>query len=158
MSDSSNVVEILTPADRDRRVLQLKIAGASVRAIGRQFRMTDKAVLAAVDRGLPTLDSVARARIFKTDLATLDQLQSYWFAQSKNSPIAANIVLRILERRAQLLGLDSPIRLDPIQIVSNGQPPEGSTEALLAALNAIARERPARQIEAEVEASGPPAA
>ena len=139
-SDSGNIVEILTQSERDQRILQLRLAGVAVRRIGKQFRMSDKSVLAALDRTLPAVDAVSRARLFKQDLATLDQLQAWWFAQAKTSPTAAGIVLKILERRSQMCGLDAPVRLDPIQITTGGKPQQSSTAQLLAALDAIAKE------------------
>jgi len=143
MSNGGDVVEFLTPADRDQRVMQLRLAGVSIRAIGKEFKLTDRAVISALDRALPVVTAVTRARYLRETLATYDYLQTCWYLQAKSSTSAAALVMEISKRRAQLLGLDAPqhVRLDPVQLVAGGKPDENSTEALLRELNRIAGER-----------------
>jgi hypothetical protein len=158
MMDSTNgkrasAVEITSPDECDAQVLHLRLAGVSVRRIGRQYGLTDKQVLAALDRTLPTLDAEARARYLRESLGQLDELSSWRYGQAKTSAPAAMLCLRINERKAALLGLDAPahVRLDPVQIIANAGPQQGSTAALIAELDRIAEERnrsaPRLQIE-----------
>jgi hypothetical protein len=158
-SDGGNVVEILTPAQRERELLQLRLSGVSVAELSRRYRLTDRAVLKAIDKQLPALDATTRARYLKQSIATLDLLQSWWTGEAKRSPTACGLLLKILDQRAQLLGLQAPLRLDPIQVVNAASAPESSTAALLRELDRIAGERaqggPVIEAEAEPE---PPAA
>ena len=141
--NAAGAVEITSPDECDAQVLHLRLAGVSVRRIGRQYGLTDKQVLAALDRTLPTLDAEARARYLRESLGQLDELSSWWYGQAKTSAPAAMLCLRINERKAALLGLDAPqhVRLDPVQIIANAGPQQGSTEALIAELDRIVAER-----------------
>ena len=129
------------PAERDMEILQLKLSGASTKQICKRFNMRDRAVGAALDRVLPSLSEIERARYWRSSVATLDRLQLSWTALAQTSPVACGLLLRILDQRALLLGINAPARLD-LQLVVDG-PAETSTTVLLNALNAIANERPA---------------
>jgi hypothetical protein len=141
--NAASAVEITSPDECDAQVLHLRLAGVSVRRIGRRYGLTDKQVLAALDRTLPTLDAEAPARYLRESLGQLDELSSWWYGQAKTSAPAAMLCLRINERKAALLGLDAPqhVRMDPIQIIANAGPQQGSTAALIAELDRIAEER-----------------
>jgi hypothetical protein len=158
-TDTENVVEFTT---RDQQVLGLRLAGVSTRKIARELKISDKEVIAALYRALPVIDAAYRARILREELERLDQLQSWWHTQARTSATAAAIVLKIAERRAQMLGLDAPahVRLDPVQIVAGAEPQPYETAALIAALDRIAGERQpcGPQIDAEAEPPGPSAA
>jgi hypothetical protein len=157
--DTSNVVQILGPSERDAQVLALRLAGHSIRKIAVEFRMTDKAILESLDRSLPCLDASTRARYLRESLAELDELKSWWHARAKESASAAAIVLKIGERRSALLGLDAAqtSRMDPVQVVEEAAPSESSSSALLRELNRIAGERPARSVVVDEHEATPPA-
>jgi hypothetical protein len=156
-SNGGNGVELISPDDLDRKVLALRLAGVSIRKVGRELKLTDKQVLASLDRGLPRLDGPARSRYLRESLAQLDELQSWWHTAARTSATAAAIVLKVNERRGALLGLDAPahLRLDPVRIVAGAEPQESSTEALPRELDRIAAERPAGGLQSE--ADPPPA-
>jgi hypothetical protein len=130
----------------------------SVPQIGKQYRLTDKAVVKVLEKLLPTLDVATRARYLRESLGTLDMLQAWWTGQARTSAVAAGLVLKIQERRSALLGLDMPVRLDLQVLQAGDRPQEGSTEALLEQLHRIARERPSglRRIEAALDAGVEP--
>src|SRR5215831_3041040 len=93
-------------------------AGKSARAISKQLRCTVGEVDAALDRALPKIDSDARRRYVALDLNRLDELLKVFFARAiENADAQAGLlVVKILERRAMLLGLDSPQKLDIVQV------------------------------------------
>jgi DNA-binding NarL/FixJ family response regulator len=65
MSESNNVVDI---RERDQQILQLRLSGVSIPQIAKRYRLTDKAVVRAIDKLLPTLDVATRARYLKETL------------------------------------------------------------------------------------------
>ena len=110
-SGGGNVVEMITRDELDQRVLKLRSAGLSVRRLGREVGLTERQVLEALDRSLPALDAGTRARLFREDLSRLDDLMIHWWGQARaGSATATALVLKIMERRAQLTGSNLPWR------------------------------------------------
>jgi hypothetical protein len=138
-SDSANVVTFQTAAERDREILQLRLAGISISQIARRYRCKEKTVVAALDAQLPLLDNETRFRYLREAVSQLDQLTAWWWTAAKTSATATNIILKINEQRAQLLGLNAPAKIDLVRV--NEAPPPMSTEELLSALNRIAAEQ-----------------
>ena len=95
---------------RDDFILQERLAGRSARSISKQLRCTVGEVDASLDRTLPKIDNDARRRYVALDLSRLDELLKVFFARAiENVDAQAGLlVVKILERRALLLGLDSP--------------------------------------------------
>jgi hypothetical protein len=123
-------VEIRSPGERDAQFLQLRLAGVSIGTIAHRYKVRERVVLKALDKLLPTLDAATRARYLRESLGTLDMLQSWWTSEAKRSATACSLVLKIQEQRSTLLGLNAPIRLDPIQVVAAAAPEESSTQLL----------------------------
>ena len=109
---------------RDDFILQERLSGKSARAISKQLRCTVGEVDAALDRTLPKIDNDARRRYVALDLSRLDELLKVFFARAiENADAQAGLlVVKILERRALLLGLDSPQKLDIVQVQAEKQP------------------------------------
>jgi len=103
---------------RDDFILQERLSGKSARAISKQLRCTVGEVDASLDRTLPKIDNDARRRYVALDLNRLDELLKVFFARAiENADAQAGLlVVKILERRALLLGLDSPQKLDVVQV------------------------------------------
>ena len=109
---------------RDDFILQERLSGRSARSISKELRCTVGDVDAALDRVLPKLDNAARLRYISLDLQRLDALLKTFFARAieKVDAQAGLLVVKILERRALLLGLDSPQKLDIIQVQAKDAP------------------------------------
>jgi hypothetical protein len=134
----TNVVELV---DRDSQIFRLRLAGMSVRAIARQFRLTPAQVEAIVTGQCTPVTKQMKAHAFELELERLDELQSAFYAAAMaGNPQAAAITIKIYERRAAMLGYDAPsaIRLDPVQLVEAAKPQENSTDKIKAALDRIA--------------------
>jgi hypothetical protein len=103
---------------RDDFILQERLSGRSARSISKELRCTTTEVDEALDRVLPKIDNTAKLRIIALDLDRLDQLLKTFFARAieKVDAQAGLLVVKILERKAALLGLDSPQRLDVVQV------------------------------------------
>ena len=99
-------------------ILQERLTGRSARSIAKQLSLPVSEVNAALDRTLPQLDNAARLRHISLDLSRLDGLLEtfYKLAIEKQDIQAALCVVKILERKARLLGLDQPTKLDVVQV------------------------------------------
>jgi hypothetical protein len=109
---------------RDDFILQERLSGKSARAISKQLRCTVGEVDASLDRTLPKIDNDARRRYVALDLNRLDELLKVFFARAiENADAQAGLlVVKILERRALLLGLDSPQKFDVVQVQAQETP------------------------------------
>jgi len=100
------------------------LSGRSARSIGKQLNLTVGEVDASLDRTLPKIDNDARRRYVALDLNRLDELLKVFFARAiENADAQAGLlVVKILERRALLLGLDSPQKFDVVQVQAQETP------------------------------------
>jgi hypothetical protein len=96
----------------------------------------------------PTL----RQRTILMELERLDAMQKAHYASAVQGAVPATVcVLKIMERRAKLLGLDAPVRIDdPLR--SDESESGSDTAALLRELERIAMERGAKGAVIEGEA------
>jgi hypothetical protein len=145
---SSNVI-VLHDDDQDRKILQVRLAGTSIRKIGREFGLTDKQVLASLDRSLPSLTPETRIRLFKEDLARLDELMIHWYALAQTGhATATTLCVKLMERRAQMIGADAPVHMRVEVVDQSATEQSSSTDILLRELNRIAAEaKPVNLIE-----------
>ena len=109
---------------RDDFILQERLSGRSARSIGKQLNLTVGEVNASLDRTLPTIDNDPRRRYVALDMGRLDGLLETFYSRAieKADAQAGLLVVKILERRALMLGLDSPQKLDIIQLQAQRQP------------------------------------
>ncbi len=97
---------------KDRQVLELRRAGVTFDVIAARLGFRDRSgAYRAYSRAmLRTLQPVA-AEIRTLEVDRLDRLHAaYWPAALQGDVQAAVTVLRIMDRRAKLLGLDAPAR------------------------------------------------
>jgi len=109
---------------RDDFILQERVSGRSTRSIAKELSLTISEVNASLDRTLPTIDNPARLRHISLDLSRLDRLLETFHKRAieKEDTQAALCVVKILERKAALLGLDSPQKVDIVQLQTQQQP------------------------------------
>jgi hypothetical protein len=75
------------------------------------------------------------------DLERLDRLTTRCLdAVEKGSLAAGHLLLKVCERRSAMLGTDSPLRVDPVQLIEVERP-ETSTENLRRIFEEVRRER-----------------
>ena len=103
---------------RDDFILQERLTGRFARSISKELRCTVSEVNAALDRTLPQIDNAMRVRHISLDLQRLDELLKVFFARAveKVDAQAGLVCVKILERKAALLGLDQPTKLDVVQV------------------------------------------
>ena len=100
---------------RNKKILDLRIAGLSERAIAEEIgNISDTTVHKVINEALEQLNAkiMYRAGVIKRmELERLDRLYSALFA-NRNDPRVADTLLRIMERRARYLGIDAPVRTE----------------------------------------------
>lgn len=104
--------------DHDDYILQETLDGKSARAIGKQLKCTVGEVHTVLDRVLPTIDNEARLRHIMLDLQRLEQLLAVFLKRAiedKDQP-SGMLCVKILERKAALIGIDSPTRIDVLSL------------------------------------------
>ena len=140
----------ITKAEELRReALFLRSTGASFAAIGKRLGVSKSAAFKAVNTALQALreEITEQAKLLQAQEAErLDQLQlGVWADAIGGNVVAIQTVLRIMERRAKLLGLDQPVKVAQTN-------PDGS--ALPAPDQMSREEREARIAELEAKRRG----
>ena len=96
-------------ADRVLQATELRRAGASYEEIGRALGISKQNAHRLVTRALAKAlrDHAEHIRIIEEE--RLDKIQrAAWPAAMRGEVVAINTVLRVMERRAKMLGLDAP--------------------------------------------------
>lgn len=116
MATKGNNPKVTRARDREAKALELRKAGASFPAIGQALGISDEGARKAVSRALArvaqqTDESATEYRAL--ELERLDHMQMKIARQVNDGHLGAiDRALRIMERRAKLLGLDAPVRQD----------------------------------------------
>jgi len=121
MSESKTSQRRLEAAENQRKALELRKAGVTFASIAETlgYRGPSGAYRAVMSALRKTLQEPAD-EVRKMEAERLDALLLALWAQAKSgNQGAVDRVLRVMERRAKLLGLDMPTRAD---ITSGGQP------------------------------------
>jgi hypothetical protein len=96
------------------QALELRKAGASFIQIGAQIGLTKQRAFQLVSEGLQELNATcanAAEELRRIELERCDALTLKLWPQSDN-PRVCDSILRIMERRAKLLGLDAPAKAE----------------------------------------------
>lgn len=151
------------PVDANREVnkeqaLQLRISGASYRQIARTLGMSVSNAHLLVTEGLNELRSQNEElteELRRVELARLDAMLLALWERRKEARVADSI-LRIMERRSKLLGLDAPMKWEGSGPGGGPIPVSGSFDLRNLTIDEL------RQLEKIVERAGvvlqPPAA
>src|SRR5262249_9556314 len=109
---------------RDDFILQERLSGRSARSISKELRCTTADVDASLDRTLPKITNEAKRRIIALDLDRLDGLIEVFYKRAieKVDAQAGLLVVKVLERKSAMLGLDSPQKLDIVQLQAQKEP------------------------------------
>jgi hypothetical protein len=111
---------------REARALELRAAGASYRTIADELHCSIAAAHGAVVRGLRKWSTPVADELLPLELERLDQLQrSAWDQAIAGDDAARNFILRLMERRSRLLGLDAPKKVDVRAIIEEWSQREG---------------------------------
>jgi hypothetical protein len=101
-------------AQLEQKCLELRSAGLSFREIARELKVAPATAYKAVARGLAAVNagcSEQAQELRALEALRLDQMQAALWQQATDGDVRAiDRILRIMERRARLLGLDEPER------------------------------------------------
>jgi hypothetical protein len=109
-------------AERTGIALELRKSGATFKMIGDHFGVTAQSAHATVMRRLRATLAEPAAELRALELERLDHLlTAIWTAATSGDLQAQAGVLRIMDRRAKLLGLDAPQRIEDVIEVSDAK-------------------------------------
>ena len=99
---------------REAAVVQLRIAGHTFDQIAQQLGLSSKSTAHRIyRRALDATVAEPAAELRQLEGARLDALQAQWWPRAVGGNVqAARIMLKIMERRARLFGLDAPQRVN----------------------------------------------
>lgn len=101
-----------TLLDRERKAVALKASGATYRQIADALDVDVATAHRTVIRALSAERHDAVDDMRRVEADRLDRLQrAVWLDATNGSPAAIDRVLKIMERRARLFGLDAPQRV-----------------------------------------------
>lgn len=99
--------------DKRAKALELRIAGGSYRAIARDMHCSQQSAFRYVQTALAELDQLTQARaerLRELEVARCDQLTlALWRRATQGDAKSVHAIVRVMDRRAKLLGLDAPI-------------------------------------------------
>lgn len=94
----------------------LRAGGATFREIGEALGIDHTWARTLVLRALEGAKYEGAEQMRTQEGLRLDRMQRAWWSQALNGDVkAAGVVLRIMERRARLFGLDAPVQLEVSQ-------------------------------------------
>lgn len=99
--------------DKQWQACELRSAGASYRAIGEALGVSYETARRMVKAAMDQIPVEQCDYMRKVDGERLDRLQrALWPKAISGNEKAAITVMRIMERRAKLFGLDAPVKID----------------------------------------------
>lgn len=101
--------------ERAAKALDLRIAGATYRQIGKSLAVSEKTAYHDVQDELARLDAIVKAKAERLRDLEARRLDLWTVALSagikSGDPRAIGAAVRLSERRARLLGLDAPVTI-----------------------------------------------
>ena len=124
--------------ERDRKVFRLRLNGVPVRQIAETLHCTPEEAQAAVIRMCGGVTPDLRTRTIEIDLERLDDLNQIYYQKARaGDHEACALVIRLMERRARMLGLDIQPRGETALHESMPRP-QTSTDKIMEALERLA--------------------
>lgn len=102
----------LSLGERRAKVWGLHLAGLGIRDIAKQVGISTNTVIADT-KWCREIEPVAGAveEVRRDELLRLNQVQASWWERAQTEIPAAGIVLKVMERKARLVGLDQPVQV-----------------------------------------------
>lgn len=111
MNDVIRYEDAQLQRELDRDIFRLRMEGQSSREIAEQFGLTGDDVRAAMKRMVVGMSPRYRADIVELENERLDAMMTGIFQSAQMGNVAhIETVLKIMDRRAKLLGLDAPVK------------------------------------------------
>ena len=111
-TESKTSARKITALERERQSLDLRLTGLTYREIGEELKITEQGAYKAVIRALEKIKDKIEEKaeeVVIIEIQRLDKLFLIAFKKAERGDLSAiDRCLRIMERRAKLLGLDTP--------------------------------------------------
>jgi hypothetical protein len=104
--------------DRTERALELRIAGKSLRYIATMLGISHQSVHELIQRAMSVKIDQPAAELRRLEVERLDAIFDALFEQ-RGHPETARTLVKVMERRAKLLGLDAPTKTEITGILEN---------------------------------------
>lgn len=148
-SPSPTGAQAIETAQKQAQAIALRLEGLPYRAIGARMGISDKNAFKHVKNALQryrqaTAETVEEVR--ELELQRIDELINGLWAQRGNNRVVDTIT-RLMDRRAKLLGLDAPVKLDATALAALMD--DNERTARVTALLDAARARRTRQPASE---------
>lgn len=125
--------------ERDRKAFRLRLAGVPVRQIAETLHCTPADIDSSLTRMCGGVTPDLRERAVIVELERLDDLNQIYYAKARAGDYdACALVIRLMERRAKMLGLDAPPRGDAV-LDAAAPRPQASVDLIRAAIERVAR-------------------
>jgi hypothetical protein len=133
-----NWEDAATKFERDRQAFRLRLNGVPVRAIADQLKCPPSEIEASLIRMCGGVTPSLRARTVEIELERLDDLTQVYFGKARTGDYdACALVLRLMERRSRMLGLDIQPRGE--SALNESRPQATSTvDKIMAAIDNLA--------------------
>ena len=107
---------------RLQEIFEMRLQGRTLREIGAHFGVTFQAIHSAIQRELNRVEVPSAIEMKKLELERLDKIFRTFFALTIDNADedAAMICLNVMRRRAKLLGIEAPTRIEATG--RNGEP------------------------------------
>ncbi|WP_182349342.1 hypothetical protein [Tomitella gaofuii] len=113
MTSKRNPIRREHQAQRAKQALQLRLEGHTFRGIAEQLGVSPATIVADVDKALSDIPKREAEQLRGEEILRLDRLQRGVWQEAINGDIhASQQALRIIDRRAKMLGLDAPQRVE----------------------------------------------
>ena len=107
--------------DREREIVELRTEGYVWREIAEQVGMSTAGVYKAYNRAMTRVIAPSIEEHRELEMDRLDILQrTYWGPAVNGNLRAADYVLRVIDKRAKLLGLDAPMKVQAEVVTYDG--------------------------------------
>jgi predicted transcriptional regulator len=119
LDDGGNGSRRITAAERRTEAIEMRKRGMSYKRIAEELGYSSAtAVSSTINKALRELPQEGASNLRKIELERLDQLlDAMWDKAMKGDGWAVDRCLKIMERRAKLMGIDAPI-VTKVEVVS----------------------------------------
>lgn len=107
--------------DREKEIIEWRIEGLTWRQIAERVQMSPAGALKAYNRAMVRTLKPAADEMRELELDRLDTLQqTYWRPAVEGNLRAADFILRVIDKRAKILGLDAPTKIQAEVVTYDG--------------------------------------
>jgi hypothetical protein len=115
--------------DKERSIVELRTEGYVWREIAQIVNMSTAGVYKAYNRAMTRVIAPSIEEHREMELDRLDILQrTYWQPAVNGNLRAADYVLRVIDKRAKLLGLDAPLKVQAEVVTYDGSDLDAEVE------------------------------